>query len=103
MCARLVQTRRTRAEQCVGGAQIERASDRVEAELAGAGQAAQLEQSDIAVGHAGDFGQAALRRANDKFTRRFTAIERSVADAGRTMKEMTSEELDERWRWAKED
>ena len=47
-------------EERVGGAQVERAGDRVQAELAGAGQAAELEQGDVAVRDAGVLGQAAL-------------------------------------------
>ena len=45
--------------------------------------------------------EAALRKANDKFTRRFAILERTVADAGRTMREMTLEELEREWQRAK--
>jgi MazG family protein len=45
--------------------------------------------------------ETALRKANDKFTRRFGAVEKAVAQSGRTMKEMTLEELDAEWRRAK--
>jgi nucleoside triphosphate diphosphatase len=45
--------------------------------------------------------ETALRKANDKFTRRFTAMERFVAQTGRTMPEMTLEELEAEWRRVK--
>jgi MazG family protein len=45
--------------------------------------------------------ETALRKANDKFTRRFTAMERTLATAGRAMKDMTSEELETEWQLAK--
>jgi MazG family protein len=41
--------------------------------------------------------ESALRRANDKFMRRFDAVERRVADQGRTMKDATLAELDAEW------
>ena len=45
--------------------------------------------------------EAALRKANAKFTKRFTAMEARVQGAGRRMEEMTGEELDLEWRRAK--
>ena len=45
--------------------------------------------------------ETALRKANDKFTKCFGSLERSVADAGRAMKDMTPEELEGEWRLAK--
>jgi MazG family protein len=45
--------------------------------------------------------ETALRKANDKFTKRFGTLERSVADSGRAMKDMTLEELEGEWRRAK--
>jgi MazG family protein len=45
--------------------------------------------------------ETALRKANDKFTQRFGTLERSVADSGRAMKDMTAEELEGEWRRAK--
>jgi MazG family protein len=45
--------------------------------------------------------ETALRKANDKFTRRFGALERMVADSGRTMREMSLEALEEEWERAK--
>jgi ATP diphosphatase len=41
--------------------------------------------------------ETALRKANDKFTRRFERLERSVADSGRAMKSMTLDELEAEW------
>ena len=51
------------SEQRVRGAQVQGAGDGVEAELAGAGQTAELEQGDVAVRDAGGCGQAALAPA----------------------------------------
>ena len=45
--------------------------------------------------------ETALRKANDKFTRRFGALEVSVADSGRAMKDMALEELEGEWQRAK--
>ena len=45
--------------------------------------------------------ETALRKANDKFTRRFGALEQSVAASGRVMKEMTLEELEREWQQVK--
>ena len=45
--------------------------------------------------------ETALRKANDKFTRRFGTLERTVADSGRKMSEMSLEELEEEWQRAK--
>jgi MazG family protein len=45
--------------------------------------------------------EAALRKANDKFTRRFTAMETRIAQTGRKMSEMTLEELESEWQKAK--
>jgi MazG family protein len=45
--------------------------------------------------------ETALRKANDKFTGRFEAMERSVAQSRRTMKELTLEELEREWQQAK--
>jgi MazG family protein len=45
--------------------------------------------------------ETALRKANDKFTRRFTALERGVAASGRAMRDMSLEELEEEWQRAK--
>jgi MazG family protein len=45
--------------------------------------------------------ETALRKANDKFTRRFGEMERAVADAGRTMREMSLDELEQEWQRVK--
>jgi MazG family protein len=41
--------------------------------------------------------ETALRKADDKFTRRFTRLEQAVTDAGRAMKNMTLDELEAEW------
>ncbi len=45
--------------------------------------------------------EAALRRANEKFTARFDAVERSFADRGRTLGEATLEEMEAEWQRVK--
>ena len=45
--------------------------------------------------------ETALRRANDKFTRRFGLLERSVAESGRAIEDLTSEALESEWQHAK--
>jgi MazG family protein len=45
--------------------------------------------------------EAALRKANDKFTRRFTAMETRIAEAGRKMTDMTLDELETEWQTVK--
>ena len=45
--------------------------------------------------------EAALRRTNDKFVRRFGAVERGLADAGRDPRDATLEEMDALWTRAK--
>lgn len=47
--------------------------------------------------------EAALRAANDKFTRRFRAIETALAAGGRTPQDSTLEEMDALWDAAKAD
>src|SRR5258707_6915782 len=41
--------------------------------------------------------ETALRKADDKFTKRFGRLEQSVTDAGRAMKNMTLDELESEW------
>jgi MazG family protein len=41
--------------------------------------------------------ETALRRADDKFTRRFGRLEQSVAESGRAMTDMTIDELEALW------
>lgn len=45
--------------------------------------------------------ESALRRANAKFTRRFEAVERRVADQGRAMQDATLDELEAEWQQVK--
>ncbi len=45
--------------------------------------------------------ETALRKANDKFTRRFGTLEKAVAESGRSMKDMGLEELEAEWQRAK--
>jgi MazG family protein len=45
--------------------------------------------------------ETALRKANDKFTGRFESLERNVEASGRTMRELTLDELEEHWRRVK--
>lgn len=45
--------------------------------------------------------EAALRKANDKFTRRFTALESRVAASGRQMNALPIEELEREWQQIK--
>jgi ATP diphosphatase len=45
--------------------------------------------------------ETALRRANDKFTRRFTAMESQISASGRRMRDMSLEELETEWQRAK--
>lgn len=47
--------------------------------------------------------EAALRKANDKFTRRFTAMESRVSARGTTMATMSLDELEAEWRVSKAD
>ena len=46
---------------------------------------------------------AALRKANDKFTARFTAMESRIAGRGQQMNELTLEQLEAEWQQSKED
>jgi MazG family protein len=45
--------------------------------------------------------ETALRKANEKFTRRFEALERAVSASGRTMAEMNIDELEREWQATK--
>jgi MazG family protein len=45
--------------------------------------------------------ETALRKANDKFTRRFTSMEEAVGAHGRAMTDMTIDELEVEWEAAK--
>ncbi len=45
--------------------------------------------------------ETALRKANDKFTRRFTDMESTIAASGRAMGEMSLDALEAEWQRAK--
>jgi len=45
--------------------------------------------------------ETALRKANEKFTKRFTAVEHLVAKSGKKMGDMTLEQLEQRWQHVK--
>ena len=45
--------------------------------------------------------EAALRRANDKFTRRFDAVEQAFVERGRPLSEATLEEMEAEWQRVK--
>ncbi len=45
--------------------------------------------------------ETALRKANDKFTKRFGSMEAAVESSGRKMADMTLEELESQWQLAK--
>src|SRR5262245_1800552 len=45
--------------------------------------------------------ETALRKANDKFTRRFTAMEAEIAKSGRAMRDMALDDLESEWQRAK--
>jgi ATP diphosphatase len=47
--------------------------------------------------------EAALRRANDKFTRRFEQLERRVTDSGRRLENMTLAQMESEWQEVKRD
>jgi MazG family protein len=47
--------------------------------------------------------EAALRRANDKFTGRFEAVEHAFAERGRALNEATLEEMEAEWQRVKSD
>jgi tetrapyrrole methylase family protein / MazG family protein len=45
--------------------------------------------------------ETALRKANDKFTRRFESMEQAIEQAGRAMRDLDLEELERHWQQAK--
>jgi ATP diphosphatase len=45
--------------------------------------------------------ETALRKANDKFTRRFAALEQTVSNSGRAMRDMSLGELEAEWQAVK--
>jgi ATP diphosphatase len=48
-------------------------------------------------------GEEALRRANDKFIRRFTAMEQAIVAGGGKLRGMSVEEMDKVWNQIKRD
>ena len=46
--------------------------------------------------------EAALRRANEKFTRRFDSVERAFAARGRSLQDATLQEMEDEWQRVKE-
>ena len=46
--------------------------------------------------------EAALRRANDKFTRRFEAMERALAEQGKSFSDVSLEQMEQEWQRVKE-
>ncbi len=47
--------------------------------------------------------ETALRKANDKFTRRFAAMERALAQSGRSIRDVAIDELEREWQRAKDE
>jgi nucleoside triphosphate diphosphatase len=45
--------------------------------------------------------EAALRRANEKFTKRFDAVERAFAERGKTLQDATLDEMEDEWQRVK--
>jgi MazG family protein len=45
--------------------------------------------------------ETALRKANEKFTRRFSSVESAIAGTGRVMRDLPLEELEQEWQRAK--
>jgi MazG family protein len=45
--------------------------------------------------------ETALRKANDKFSRRFGSMEESISGSGRSMKDLSLDQLEEEWQRAK--
>jgi MazG family protein len=90
---------------------IQEEVDEVRAAVA-AGSAASREQVEEEMGdllftianlsrHLGIEPETALRKANDKFTRRFGAMERAIEQTGRAMRDLDLEELERHWQQAK--
>jgi nucleoside triphosphate diphosphatase len=89
-------------------AKIREEADEIEAELAaGNRSAAAAEVGDLLFAvvnmarHIGADPEAALRATNRKFERRFAAIERALAERGKTPLQATLAEMDDLWNEAK--
>src|SRR5215467_13797161 len=89
-------------------AKIREEADEIEAELAAGNRAtAGAELGDLLFAvvnlarHLDVDPEATLRATNQKFERRFAAIERALAERGKTLQAATLEEMDELWNEAK--
>ena len=89
-------------------AKIREEADEIEAELAAGNRAAAAaEVGDLLFAvvnlarHLDADPEATLRATNDKFERRFGAIERALAAVGKTPREATLKEMDALWDAAK--
>jgi ATP diphosphatase len=89
-------------------AKIREEADEIEAELdAGNPQAAAQELGDLLFAavnmarHLHGDAEAALRNTNEKFIRRFGAVERSLAEQGKSPRDATLAEMDALWDAAK--
>jgi len=89
-------------------AKIREEADEIEAELAAGNRtAAAAEVGDLLFAvvnmarHLDADPEAALRATNRKFERRFAAIERALAERGKTPLEATLAEMDDLWNAAK--
>jgi nucleoside triphosphate diphosphatase len=89
-------------------AKIREEADEIERELAAGDRArAAAEVGDLLFAvvnlarHLGTDPEAMLRATNHKFARRFAAIERTLADRGKSPQGATLEEMDELWNEAK--
>jgi nucleoside triphosphate diphosphatase len=91
-------------------AKIQEEVDEIREEVTGSGDPARIEEEvgDLLFSIAqlarqmGVEPETALRKANDKFTNRFTSMERAIAASGRSMQELTLEELETQWQDVKE-
>ena len=62
-----------------------------------------VELGDAAAGTRGIRVESALREANQRFARRFGAIERAALESGKKIEEMSLDEMDALWEEAKRD
>jgi ATP diphosphatase len=89
-------------------AKIREEADEIEADIkAGKGKAAAAEVGDLLFAvvnlarHLGTDPEGTLRTTNEKFTRRFAAIEAALAERGKTPTQSTLAEMDALWNKAK--
>jgi len=81
-------------------AKIREEADEIERELAAGDRATAAALVNLAR-HLDADPEAVLRATNSKFERRFAAIERALADRGKTPQTATLEEMDDLWNQAK--